>query len=88
MPNTKSAKKRLRQNVKRAARNKAFRTRVRSLLKKARAESDPKAAAELYRKTSSELDHAVSRGTLHRNAAARHKARLAKRVQTIGGTIA
>jgi small subunit ribosomal protein S20 len=88
LPNTESAKKRLRQNRKRAAVNKGYRTRVRTLLKKARAESDPKAAAELYRKASSELDHAVSRGTLHRNTAARHKARLAKRVQNIGGTIA
>lgn len=88
MPNTQSAKKRLRQNRKRAARNKDLRSRMRTLLKKARAEAEPKAAADWYRRASSELDHAVSRGMLHRNTAARHKARLAARVRSIGGTIA
>lgn len=87
MPTTKSAKKRLRQNRKRAVRNKGFRTRVRTLLKKARAESQPAAAATLYRQASSLLDHAVSQGILHRNTAARHKARLAARVRSIGGSV-
>lgn len=87
MPNTRSAKKRLRQNRKRAARNKAFRTRLRTVLKKARAVSEPEAAAALYRQASSELDHAASKGVLHRNAAARHKSRLAARVRAVGGTV-
>lgn len=87
MPNTRSAKKRLRQNQKRAARNKAFRSRLRTLLKKARGTSEPHAAATLYREASSLLDHAVSKGTLHRNAAARHKARLAARVRAVGGAV-
>lgn len=38
-----------------------------------------KAAAELLPKTVSEIDKAVQKGVLHRNAAARHKSRLTAR---------
>ncbi len=87
MPNTRSAKKRLRQNRRRAARNKAFRTRLRTMLKKTRAAAGADEAAALYRKASSLLDHAVSRGVVHRNVAARHKARLAVRARAVGAKI-
>lgn len=87
MPNTRSAKKRLRQARRRAVRNRAARSRVKRILKKASAVTDPQAAMTLYREASSVLDRAVSKGLLHRNAAARHKARLAARLRAAGASI-
>jgi small subunit ribosomal protein S20 len=87
VPNTRSAKKRLRQSRKRALRNKAWRSRVRTVLKKVRAATDPAQAADLYRQAVSLLDRAVSKGLLHRNAAARTKSRLAARVRALGARV-
>jgi small subunit ribosomal protein S20 len=82
MPHTKSAKKRDRQNVKRRAKNRAERSRVRTTIKKARtaAESDPKGemTEKAYRQAASELDRAARRGLIKKNQASRRKARLAK----------
>lgn len=82
MPHTKSAKKRVRQNVGRREKNRAQRSEVRTFVKKARvaAEKAPKDAAteEALRRAASELDKAVRRGLLKKNQASRRKARLAK----------
>jgi small subunit ribosomal protein S20 len=82
MPNHKSAEKRVRQNERRRVINRSNRSRLRTAVKELRTalEKDGKNAAALLPKTVSELDKAVQKGVLHRNAAARHKARLTTRV--------
>ncbi len=83
MPNHKSAEKRVRQNERRRVINKSNRGRMRSAIKNLRAtleKGSGREAVELLPKTISELDKAVQKGVLHRNAAARHKSRLTARV--------
>ena len=80
MANTRSAKKRIKQNEKRRLRNRALRSAIRSTLKTARtaaAGKAPKAAEEVHAAIR-ELDRAVSRGVIHRNTAARKKSSLAR----------
>ena len=82
MPNHKSAEKRMRQNERRRDINRSNRARVRTSVKKLRGAladgnaQDIKAALPM---TMSEIDKAVQKGVLHRNAAARHKSRLTAR---------
>ena len=83
MPNHKSAEKRVRQSERRRLINRSNRTRLRTAVKNLRnalAKDAGKGAAELLPKTVSEIDKAVQKGVLHRNAAARHKSRLTVRV--------
>ncbi len=85
MPNTKSAAKRLRQNLRRRALNKGARSRLRTAEKKVRAATDAERATELFRQAVKLLDRAASRGYIHRNHAARSKSRLAAHVRRLGG---
>ncbi len=86
MPNHKSAEKRVRQNERRRLVNRSNRTRLRSSIKDLRGalDGDAKQAVGLLPKTVSEIDKAVQKGVLHRNAAARHKSRLTVRVNQAG----
>jgi small subunit ribosomal protein S20 len=82
MPNHKSAEKRVRQNEKRREINRGNRGRLRTGIKKLRAameSGDAGVVQELLPQTVSLIDKAVQKGVLHRNAAARHKARLTAR---------
>jgi len=83
MPNHKSAEKRVRQSERRRLINRNNRTKLRGSIKKLRTAldgGDAKAAGGLLPITVSEIDKAVKKGALHRNAAARHKSRLTIRV--------
>ncbi|HEX5703191.1 MAG TPA: 30S ribosomal protein S20 [Pyrinomonadaceae bacterium] len=87
MPNHKSAEKRVRQSERRRLINRSNRTRLRTAIKNLRtalSKDAGKAAPELLPKTVSEIDKAVQKGVLHRNAAARHKSRLTVRVNQTG----
>ena len=82
MANTKSALKRIKQNEKRRARNRAVRTGVRGILKTARValdakQPDARTAVALAIRV---LDRAVAKGVVHRNTAARRKSALARRL--------
>ena len=83
MPNTKSAKKRLRQNQKRRLLNRSLRskirTRTRKILELESAEGADRQLAELY----SLLDRAARRRVIHPNAVDRHKARAARHVESL-----
>ncbi|HEX9475733.1 MAG TPA: 30S ribosomal protein S20 [Candidatus Dormibacteraeota bacterium] len=90
---TASAKKQARASVRRTVRNRAVRSEVKTKIVKARrsltggpvAESDRYAIAlEAIRA----LDRAASKGILHRNNAARRKARLARQLVKLGGASA
>lgn len=85
MPNTASAKKRLRQSTRRRLHNRriksAIRTRTRRLLEMQDAEGAQEALSELY----TMLDRAAGQRVLHPNTAARKKAQLARHVQRLSG---
>ncbi len=72
MPNLRSAKKRLRQDVKKSLRNQIVKTRIKTEVRKALAGQENAAL--------SAIDKASAKGVIHRNAAARKKSRLAKRL--------
>ncbi|MCF6157200.1 MAG: 30S ribosomal protein S20 [wastewater metagenome] len=89
MPTTKSAEKRLRQNVKRNARNRAHRSALRTQIKKfleTLKEGNIQKAEEGLRLTVKKLDKSVAHGILHKNAASRKKSRLTKRLNQIKTT--
>ncbi len=88
MANIKSQMKRNRQNEKRRVHNKSLRTELKTRAKQAMeaAEQGDAAAAEAaLRLAQKRIDMAAAKGVLHKNAAARRKARLTKRVRTLLG---
>jgi len=77
MANIKSAEKRIGQTAKRQSRNKSVRSRLRTSVKEYRGQAGDKKSESLP-KTYSEIDRALKKGVIHKNAAARYKSRLAK----------
>ena len=80
LANIKSAKKRIIVNQKKADRNKAVRSRVKTYVKKVydAIESGDKAAAqEALRVATKELDKACAKGVYHKNTSSRKVSRLA-----------
>ena len=76
MPNIKSAKKRVLVAKVRSDRNKAAKTELKTVLKRARAEE---ATADAVKTAAITLDKAAGKGLIHKNKAARIKSRLAKK---------
>ena len=74
VPNIKAAEKWVLQSEKRSTRNKGARSRLKTLFKAAVDSKDAAAA----RSVESAFDKAAAKGIVHRNKAARKKARLAK----------
>ena len=79
MPRIRSAAKRMRQARSRAALNRTHRSQLRTALKKVRSASGGEARAA-YDEAVKLLDRAGRKNIIHKNAAARHKSRLAKLV--------
>ena len=85
MANIKSSKKDILTSAKRAERNKAATSAVRSVVRKAEkalAAKDP-AVKDAVTASQSALDTAVKKGIVHPNAAARKKSRLTKKLNAI-----
>ncbi len=80
MANIKGQLKRIRQDEKRRARNKAVRSELKTRIKRARAASSPEEQAELLRIAIKRLDVAARKGIIHPNQAARRKSRLVRAV--------
>jgi len=80
MANIQSAKKQLRQNLRRKSRNRAEKSSLRTLLKKARLEKEQSRGVEILKEANSALDKAVQRRLIHPNKAARHKSQISKLV--------
>lgn len=82
MANTRSAKKRIRQNEKRRLRNRAVRSAVRGSVKSAREALSARSgdSAPVVQEAIRALDRAVTQGVIHRNTAARRKAALARKL--------
>jgi small subunit ribosomal protein S20 len=76
MANTRSAGKRARQTLGRAAHNRSVKTHLRRLQKQIRL--TPERTADQIRAAISAIDKAAKSGVIHRNAANRRKARLNK----------
>ena len=88
MPNTKSAKKRLRQNVAHRERNRALKSTLRSQIRRVREAikaGDVAKAEEEYIQAARRLDRAGARNLIHPNAAARTKSRLQKAIREAKG---
>ena len=86
MANTKSARKRARQALKRREHNMSLRTEARSAIKevkKAVASGDKTAAAAALEKSRPVIDRIAAKGVLHRNAASRHKKRLVHAIKSM-----
>lgn len=86
MANIRSSAKRARQAVPRTERNRSVRTACKTRIKNVRKAVDGKdaeKAKDCYRQMASELDRAVKKGVMHRNAANRRKSRLLKAVSAL-----
>ena len=81
MPNIKSAKKRVLVSKANYERNKAYRSALRTAIKKADAAIEAKSADanEAVKVAVKKIDQAVAKGILHKNTAARKKSALAKK---------
>jgi small subunit ribosomal protein S20 len=83
LANTKSAEKRIRSNERKRLRNQMYRSRVKTMIRKAEelifgGESGEDAVREAI----STLDRAAVKGIIHKNNAARRKSRLMKKLNT------
>lgn len=81
MPNTASAKKRVRQSLKRTLRNRVRKERLKKVIKSFNSTLTTKDEAKIgdaLRLSSKALDKAKGKGFIHKNTANRKKSRLAK----------
>jgi len=79
MPNTKSAKKRLRQSLVRRARNRDYKSALKTQIRKVREEiaaGNLEAGEMEFRLAAKRVDKAAAAGVVHPNLAARVKSRL------------
>ena len=88
MANIKSQIKRNRQTVKRTERNKAVRSELKTRTKAVTtgAAEGVGNLAELARAAQKRIDKAATKGVIHKNAAARRKSRLMKRLAASAGS--
>ena len=86
MPHHQDAIKRLKQNEKRRARNRHYRSRMRNQIKRVRAavdSGDTDTAQTELRNAVSIIHRVASKGVIHRNQAARRISRLNKAVKKL-----
>ncbi len=86
MAHSLSAQKRIRQNSKRRAINRARKSQIKTQIKHledALAAGDAAAAGEEYRKVVRKLDKTAATSTMHKKTAARKKSRLARKLNSL-----
>lgn len=83
MAQHRSAEKRARQSIQRHARNKAYVTRLKTLVRKVRLAKEKEKAAAALKVAVKTLDQLAAKGVIHRNKAANQKSRLTKFVNAI-----
>lgn len=86
MAHSLSAKKRIRQNEKRRARNRWRKGQLKEVVRtfeETVKEGDVTKAAEQLKAVYKTLDKVAAKGTVHKNTASRRKSRLAKRLQKL-----
>ncbi|MDE2995382.1 MAG: 30S ribosomal protein S20 [Bacteroidota bacterium] len=84
MPQHKSAAKRVRQTERRNLRNRASRSKMRTLIKKLRSTDDAQQAQAMLSEVKSYLDRMASKNIIHKNKAAHVKSQLEKHVSSLG----
>jgi small subunit ribosomal protein S20 len=88
MPNTPSAKKRMRQDAVRRLRNRSTKSTLRSQLRKVREAIDAKqveTSETEFKTLAQKLDKAAAHNVIHKNRAARTKSRLSKAIKSLKG---
>ena len=87
MANIKSQIKRNRQNETRRLRNKTVRSELKTRTKTAlrTAEEGAETSADALRLAVKRIDKAAANGVIHKNAAARRKSRLVRRINALSG---
>ncbi|HTW68987.1 MAG TPA: 30S ribosomal protein S20 [Acetobacteraceae bacterium] len=86
MANTASARKRIRQTLKRTERNHARKSRMRTFVKKAEAAiagGKKEDAVAALRAAQPEMQRAAGKGVVHKNAIARKLSRLSRRIKAL-----
>lgn len=87
MPIKFAAVRQIRKDAKRAVRNSALRSELKTLIKRLHHLVEGKHAKEaraLLPLVAKKYDHAASKGVIHRNTAARYKSRLSRQVNGLG----
>ena len=79
----KSAQKQARQSLKRRERNKQYKVRIKSAIKKVLETKNKETAQKELKSTVTLLDRVAARGIIHRNNAAHKKSRLTKYVNSL-----
>jgi small subunit ribosomal protein S20 len=83
LANTKSAEKRIRSNESKRQRNQMYRSRVKTMVRKAEQQIfSGQPSEEAVREAISTLDKAAVKGIIHKNNAARRKSRLMKKLNS------
>ncbi len=88
MPNTSSAKKRMRQDAVRNSRNRSTKSGLRTLLRKVRAAISAKNIEESqtgFKTLVKKLDKAAANNVIHANASAQTKSRLSHAIKALKG---
>ena len=86
MANTASSRKSARTSEIRRKRNASLSSTMRTAIKsvkKAVASGDKAAAAAAHNASTSKIDRTAAKGVIHKNAAARHKSRLAQAIKSL-----
>lgn len=86
MPNSSSAKKRLRQDEVRRTRNRSTKSAMRTQIRKVREAvetGDAELAEKEFKVAAKKLDRAGANNVIHQNTAARTKSRLQKAIKSI-----
>jgi small subunit ribosomal protein S20 len=90
MPNTKQALKRMRVTAKRTARNRHVKSTVKTAVRRfseTLAQGDLESARDKFTSAVKVLDKSAGKGVLHKNAVARKKSRLAKRLNKLASSV-
>ncbi len=88
MPNTSSAKKRMRQDEVRRIRNRSVKSTLRNHLRKLRTAISEKKLSESeaeFKTLVKKLDRAAAQNVIHANTAARTKSRLSRSIKALKG---
>ena len=86
MAHSLSAKKRVRQTIKRRARNRFRKEQIKEQVKAfqtAVAAGDIKKAEEALKQATRKMDRVATKGTLHKNTASRKRSRMARRLNAV-----
>jgi small subunit ribosomal protein S20 len=83
MAHHKSAKKRIRSSERRKKTNKMLDSKIKTVLKKTLSTSNKEEADKLYKEAVATIDKGAAKGRLHKNNAARKKAKITKHINKL-----